>query len=585
VIWSALRIAWRTSAALLLARAAVAVAMGALPAFAAWQLKAVLDGLGQAPLGRPVILLVTATALAAFLPEAGRYVDAQLHRAVGLAARRDLYLAVGSIAGLRPFEDPEFHDRLTLAAESGPNGPPAVVSSILGTVQGILTVAAFVVTLTALNPWLTLIVALAALPALRAELWLGRHRAKLLWDLGNASRREFFYAQLMTGVTAAKEVRLFGLSGLFGARMLTELRRINAGQRRMDRRELAVQAIQTLFGAAVMGAGLWWAVSQGLSAGEVAIFVAAIGGVQAGLIATITNLGQAHEALVLFGHYRHILGAAPDLPTGAGLPVPPLRDGIQLTDVWFRYGDGLPWVLRGVSLHIPAGAATALVGENGSGKSTLVKLLCRFYDPSRGTITWDGQDLRQFDPASLRQRIGVVFQDFMAYDLTAADNIGLGDVAHLGDRARITEAAQRAGCHDFLTALPSGYDTPLTRVFQDPADRDNPANGVILSGGQWQRVAFARALMRRDSDLLILDEPHSGLDATAEHETGLALREHRAGRTSILISHRLSAVRDAANLAVLAGGVVAEQGEHGQLVAAQGHYARLFSLQASGYLG
>ena len=212
-----------------------------------------------------------------------------------------------------------------------------------------------------------------------------------------------------------------------------------------------------------------------------------------------------------------------------------------------------------------------------------MKLLCRFYDPTRGRILWDGVDLRQLDVDRLRERIGAVFQDFMAYDLSAADNIGLGDVAALHDRPRIVAAATRAGCDDFLQALPRGYDTLLTRVYMDPADRDDPSTGVVLSGGQWQRVAFARALMRADCDLLILDEPQSGLDAAAEYETGLALREHREGRTSVLISHRLSAVRDADTTVVLSGGEVIEVGTHPGLLAAGGPYARLFTLQAAGY--
>jgi ATP-binding cassette subfamily B protein len=260
-----------------------------------------------------------------------------------------------------------------------------------------------------------------------------------------------------------------------------------------------------------------------------------------------------------------------------------LERGIELRDVWFRYSDEHSWVLSGVNLFLPAGQAIALVGRNGAGKSTLVKLLCRLYDPTKGAILWDGVDLRDMDVAELRHRIGAVFQDFMHYDLTAAENIALGDVGTLDDRGRITAAARLAGVHEMLEALPSGYDTMLSRTFMSEADKDDPETGVVLSGGQWQRLALARAFLRDKRDLLILDEPSSGLDAVAEHEVHTRLREHRAGRTSVLISHRLGAVRGADQIVVLDDGGISEHGTHDELIAASGLYAELFRLQAAGY--
>jgi ATP-binding cassette, subfamily B, bacterial len=261
----------------------------------------------------------------------------------------------------------------------------------------------------------------------------------------------------------------------------------------------------------------------------------------------------------------------------------PLRRDVALHDVWFRYADGLPWILRGFDLVIPAGSAVGLVGLNGAGKSTLVKLLCRFYDPVRGSVRWDGTDLRELDVRGLRERLSVVFQDFMGYDLSAAENIGIGDLDRLADRVAVTDAARLAGCHDTLAALPAGYDTLLSRIFLDDADAADPRAGVSLSGGQWQRLAVARSLLRDQRDLLILDEPTAGLDAEAEHEVHLRLRELRQGRTSLLISHRLSAVREADVIVVLDGGRVVEQGSHESLLSGDGRYARLFRLQASGY--
>ncbi|MFD0853322.1 ATP-binding cassette domain-containing protein, partial [Actinomadura adrarensis] len=223
-----------------------------------------------------------------------------------------------------------------------------------------------------------------------------------------------------------------------------------------------------------------------LTVGDVSMFVAAVAGVQDGLAIVISSVGRTHEAMLLFGHYRYVVETEPDLapPPSSPRSVAPLRRGIELRDVWFRYGDDLPWILKGVSLTIPAGESTALVGPNGSGKSTLVKLLCRFYDPTRGTVRWDGVDIRELPVGELRRRIGGVFQDYVCYDLTAADNIGLGDVHALDDRERIIASARRAGVHEVLEALPRGYDTMLSRSF-DSSSFDDPGSGVMLSGGQW----------------------------------------------------------------------------------------------------
>jgi ATP-binding cassette subfamily B protein len=370
--------------------------------------------------------------------------------------------------------------------------------------------------------------------------------------------------------------------------MLAELRAIDTELAGLDRRELRAQVGLAVLGAAAAAAGLVWAVlacADGrLSIGDVALFIAATGGVQAAVGSVIGRFGVTHRAALMFEHYREVLATGPDLPVPEHpRPVAALRHGLELRDVWFRYGPDQPWVLRGVDLTIARGETVALVGLNGAGKSTLVKLLLRFYDPDRGSVRWDGADLRELRPDELRDRIGAVFQDFMCYDLSAADNVGLGSVADLGDRAVIEAAARGAGVHDVLAGLPRGYATGLTRMFLDSADGQDPDTGVLLSGGQWQRVALARAFTRARRDLLVLDEPSSGLDAEAEHDVHRRLAGLRAGRTTLLISHRLGAVRDADRIVVLDGGRVVEQGSHAQLIAARAGYARLFDLQAAGY--
>ena len=587
----AARLVWSAAGRWLVVRIALTAAVAAVPVVMAWLIKSILDGLAaqSASVSLPAVLFAGVGVGAVVLPQLVRYADGELRRRVGPVAREQLYRAVSAQAGLGRLENPRFHDRLTLATDRGVTAAPDLVTSVLAAAQGLLMFGGFLGTLAVLNPWMLVLAGLAAVPTLAAEVRMARYRVRVQSELGHAWRREYFYANLLTSMSAAKEIRLFGLDRLFCARMLAELVQINAGHRRVDRREILVQALEGVLSAVVAGAGLVWAARAALagqiSIGDVSVFVAALAGVQGGLSIVVGGIGEAHEAVQLVGHHRYIVEAGPDLPAIRGRAVPRLRRGIELRDVWFRYGDDLPWIVRGIDLVIPSGGATALVGHNGAGKSTIVKLICRFYDPCRGTILWDGNDIRELPVAELRRRIGVVFQDYMAYELSAAENIGVGDVTALADRERITGAAVRAGGHETIAGLPAGYDTLLTRIYVDGADRDDPGTGVVLSGGQWQRVALARALVRDDCDLLILDEPSSGLDAEAEHEIHERLSQLRRGRASLLISHRLNAVRDADSIAVLTDGVVGERGTHAELIRSDGTYARLFQLQASGFAG
>jgi ATP-binding cassette subfamily B protein len=565
---------------------------GALPVTTAWLTKMVLDRLaGHAGLSTLIGLgagLAAAGVVAGTVPQIMQYLRGEMARVVGLLAQDRLFTAVDRFIGLGRFENPYFLDRLRLSQQAGGIAPNQIVDGVLNISRSAITLTGFLGSLLLLNPVMAGLVLVAGGPTLMGEIALSRRRARMFWDIGPAERREMFYAELLSSVEAAKEVRLFGIGAFLRGRMLADRRTANAAKRAVDRREAAVQTGLSLLAAVVSGAGLLWAVraaQQGaLSIGDIAIFIAAVAGVQSGLASIAGEVARAHQALLLFDHYLAVTTAGPDLPKAtAPRHLPALRRGIELRDVWFRYSDEHPWVLRGVNLRIPYGQALGLVGLNGAGKSTLVKLICRFYDPTRGAITWDGVDIRAVDVAQLRHRITAVFQDYMHYDMTAAENVALGDLDAFNNPTRIETAACRAGIHDALTALPHGYQTLLSRSFFMESDKDNPETGVVLSGGQWQRLALARAFLRDRRDLVILDEPSAGLDAEAEHEIHTSLRNHRAGQTSLLISHRLSAVRDADRIVVLSEGQVVEQGDHATLMAAGGLYARLFTMQASGY--
>jgi len=383
---------------------------------------------------------------------------------------------------------------------------------------------------------------------------------------------------LLTRLDAAKEMRAFGL----GPYLLERRQRLfddeMAELRKLIRERMRREVLATLASSAINAGGilfiLWLHFSQRISLAETVAAAGALLLLLPRMNALTSSVGMLHENALFVEDLWSFVAVESGQRTPASCEAMPATLGaLRVEDLTFRYRDRAEPALRGVSMEIRLGETVAIVGENGAGKTTLAKLLCRLYDPDSGTISWDGRDLRTCDPDDLRQRIAVIFQDFVRYDLAARENIGFGDVGSMDDAAAIARAADRAGAADFLAALPDRYETRLGRMF---------AKGHELSVGQWQRVALARAFFR-DAPLVIMDEPTASLDARAEHELFNTMRGLFHDRAVLLISHRFSSVRMADRIYVLRDGAVVEVGTHDELIASGRLYAELFGLQAAAY--
>lgn len=574
---AAVRLAWSAVPLTVSVYCALTVVAGLGPVAAAAAVRTLFDGLAA---GVSVVPAVAALAILgaalSILPPLRDSLRATLLREVAVSFLDRLYAAVDHLPGIARLEDPEFREELRAARESGRAGPGRIVDDLLSAAAAFLVMVGFLALLAVIHPQaaglILLSAAVAVIPRLRSGAepeWAALH-----------TRRAAYFEELLTSVAAAKELRLLHLGDLFRSRMAREASAADRLRCERDLRELRTHAAFAVLAAALAGSGVLWGVvhvAKGrLGLGDLTVLMAAVVAMPLAGQALVRRIGSVSRAVEAYARFRSWADepgrpdAAETAEAAGPVQVAGLAQGIELTDVWFRYAPDQPWVLRGVTLTIPCGQTVALVGLNGTGKSTLIKLLCRFYDPTLGSIRWDGRDIRRMRVDELRERIGAVFQDYVRYELSAAENIGVGDVATLGDPGRAHAAARLAGIHETVQALPGGYETRLS--------------SAVLSGGQWQRIAMARAFLRDDRDLMILDEPASGLDAYAESELHQRFRQRRAGRTSVLVSHRLSAVRDADLIVVLADGKVAESGRHAELLARDGGYARLFRLQATGYM-
>ena len=587
-----LRLVWEADRRGTVAIALLTAVLALLPAAVAWIGKLIVDGVVLAarsgdPADRVRVLWLVAAELLLMAVQlsAGRFLGLRRELLRGILGNRvnERILEKALELELRHFEDADVYDKMQNARREASARPLSLVMQAFAIAQNTVTLAALSGLLLRLSPASVLVIVAASVPAFLAEARLSADSFRLWTWRAPEGRRLNYLEWILTRDSHVKEVKLYGLGPLVLGRYRALFHKFFD-----EDRAIAIRRLRAGVGFGLVSLAAFYAMfalmagraaHAAISLGDLTLYIAVFRQGQGAIQAVLQAVGALYEDALFMSNLFDYLA----IPTGGEAPrilparAPPRGSlgAVELRDVSFRYPGRQEWALRNVTLTLPPGEKLGLVGENGAGKSTLVKLLLRLYDPSEGEILLGGVDLRDMDPRELRDRIGAVFQDFVRYQFSAAENVGLGSPAHVGDRARVEEAARRGGATAVIEALPNGFDTVLGGWFEA---------GHELSAGQWQKLAVSRAFMREAPELLVFDEPTAAIDAAAEHELFQRFQALAADRTAIVISHRFSTVRIADRIAVLHAGRLEELGTHRELVARGGRYAHLFQLQAQGYL-
>jgi ATP-binding cassette subfamily B protein len=479
---------------------------------------------------------------------------------------------------LTRYEDPLFYDKMERARAQGTDR--VMLVQMMGRlIQDFIGAVSLAIGIGFFSPWLLVFLIVCVVPAFLGE----THFAFLGYSLSfeqTPARRQMEYLRILGGSReSAKELKLFGLGPFLVGRykvLSDELHRQNVG---LARRKLIFGVFLTLLGTIGYYGGYGFVIYQtvigALTIGQLTFLAGAIAGASAGIQAVFTTFSGIADQALFLTDLVDFFAVEPTIRSKPGALVAPrpIRQGIEFKNVSFSYPGNRRKILSGINLRIEPQERVALVGENGQGKTTVVKLLTRLYDPTEGQILLDGVDLREYNLEDLWKEIGVIFQDFVHYEMTVSENIGVGRIEDAHNPFRIRAAAIKTFAESVIQKLPKGYDQPLGCRFE---------GGVDLSGGEWQKIALARAYLR-DAQLLVLDEPTAALDARAENEVFERFSELTKGKMALLISHRFSTVRMADRILVLQKGGIAEQGQHDQLVKDGGLYAEMFELQAASY--
>ena len=583
----ALELVWTTSRPLTFTLASLTIVAGILPAAVAYIGQLIVDGVVAAiaaenPDTWGVLRLVMLEALVvAAVAGSQRGISAcqSLLRAL-LGQRVNVMILEKALTlQLSHFEDSEFYDKLTQARREASSRPLSLVNRTFGLVQNLISLTSYAVLLFAFSPWAVLILIGAGLPSFIAEAKFSGDAFRLFRWRSPDTRMQMYLETVIAREDGVKEVKLFQL----GPRLLQRYRDIFAKLFAEDRKLTLRRdgwgfVLGLISTAAFYGAYAWIVVSTiagKITLGAMTMYLLLFRQGQSAVAAILTSISGMYEDNLYLSNLYEYLGQEVTMRDGDKAIGPHPERGLEMERVSFSYPGSDTPALDNISLTIRPGESLALVGENGSGKTTLIKLLTRLYEPSSGRILLDGLELREWDVEALRQRVGVIFQDFGRYQFSVGENIGAGDVRHFEDQDRWSNAATAGRAAPFIDSMPEGYDTQLGRWFKD---------GRELSGGQWQKIALSRAFMRSDADILVLDEPTAAMDAASEAEIFEHFRSVSNDKMTILISHRFSTVRAADHIIVISDGRIIERGNHESLMAEDGQYAHLFDLQRRGYL-
>jgi ATP-binding cassette subfamily B protein len=586
----ALQLVWTTSRALSISFALLTLIAGALPAAVAYVGSLIVDAVVAASradvttngalTSHALMLVVGEGVLVAALAGCQRGISlcqsllrAQLGQRVNV-----MILEKALQLDLTHFENSEFYDKLTRARREASTRPLSLVTRTFGLLQNAISLLSYATLLFKFSPWAVAVLILAGLPSFLAEAKFSGDAFRLFLWRSPETRMQLYLETVLAREDHVKEVKLFGLGPLFLERYRAIFRKIYKEDRDLTVRRDTWGFFLGLVGTSTLyGAYAWIAVAAigaRITLGQMTMYLMLFRQGQSAVSAILSAVGGMYEDNLYLSTLYEYLETPVSSKQGQVVRGPLPDDGIRFENVSFSYPDAETPTLVDIDLHIQPGESLALVGENGSGKTTLIKLLTRLYHPTSGRITLDGQDLRDWEEGALRDRIGVIFQDFTRYQLLLGENIGAGDVQHFEDEAQWRDAGEKGMVAPLVESLPKGYRTPLGKWFND---------GRELSGGQWQKVALSRAFMRSRADILVLDEPTAAMDAGAEATIFEHFRSLTQGRIAILISHRFSTVRMADQIIVLQNGRIIERGSHEALMQIDGHYAHLFSLQAKGY--
>jgi ATP-binding cassette subfamily B protein len=582
----AIELVWSTSRALTVSLAVLTVIAGALPAAVAYVGSLIVDAVVAATrahggdVAHVIQLVILEGVLVAAIAAAQRGIStcqsllrAQLGQRVNV-----MILEKALTLDLQHFEDSEFYDKLTRARREASSRPLSLVMRTFGLVQNGISLVSFGTLLIHFSPWAVAVLLLAGLPAFVAEAKFSGDAFRLFRWRSPETRMQLYLETVLAREDHVKEVKLYGL----GARLLGRYRdifhRLYSADRALTiRRDVWGFALGLIATLSLYGAYAWIALSTvrgAITLGQMTMYLMLFRQGQSAVSAMLSSVGGMYEDNLYLSTLYDYLETEVVAPSGAAARGPQPDDGVRFENVGFSYPGASEPALENVSLHLKPGASLALVGENGSGKTTLIKLLTRLYQPTSGRILLDGLELTQWDESALRERVGVIFQDFTRYQMLVGENVGAGDERHFEDESRWREAAEKGQASEFIATLPAGYRTQLGKWFND---------GRELSGGQWQKIALSRAFMRTRADILVLDEPTAAMDAQAEADIFEHFRQLAHHRITILISHRFSTVRMADQIAVLDRGRIVERGSHEELMQLNGRYAHLFTLQARGY--